>query len=216
MEYASDLKTYDKQFGSSQPRTVPYKKICFGIAGLGIAIAVAIGIYVAYVAAGAGAPTIKTFGTSYMGSQNPVGIQGNTIFSISNPNRVAITISQSNLLIYYPTTNAAGDQTQVGTSVVGGITVPSGATLNDTISTVIAPTNNNALTVALGNAFLGIGTNTPQQFRVNGTITGSASVVTKLTVPVFLDCIFTMQVVSANNITVTPNCTTIPGNVKLG
>jgi hypothetical protein len=166
--------------------------VCIGILVILLGVGIGLGVYINNIYKNASAPTIKFYETQYdvVASLGNFGFTGTSTFSVQNNNKVAITISEAVLPILYPTTNDNGDQAEIGNCTIKAITVPSGATLNNTMSSVTGDLTTSQK-LAMLTEFLG--TAQSVQYKITGTINGQATVLSyKVHVPVGVDCTLTI------------------------
>jgi hypothetical protein len=188
--------------------------VCVTILLIIIGLGVGIGVYANNLYKNASAPRITMYDSNFnvIATFTQFGFSGTSTFAIQNNNKVAISLSDTTLPILYPTTNANGDQTEIGTCTITGITVPSGSTLNDTMATnatnIPAATQSTMIVDFLSNQNI--------KFKVIGTIVGQATVLTfaKVHVPVGVDCTITVQQNPLGS--TTTDCSYSTGSVTVG
>eukprot|EP00475_Leptophrys_vorax_P023880 TRINITY_DN3286_c0_g1_i1.p1 TRINITY_DN3286_c0_g1~~TRINITY_DN3286_c0_g1_i1.p1 ORF type:complete len:195 (+),score=42.36 TRINITY_DN3286_c0_g1_i1:33-617(+) len=182
-------------------------KVICSVIGVVVAVVIGLAIYLFYITSNASVPDVKFTGSQFDVARNAtsgllLGVTGNTTMTVTNNNKIAITINGASFPAYWPA-NASG--TQVGSMSIPSATIATSQTKNVTLGLKF---NTISPATAAGIALQEAATNA-SQFLVNGTTSGSAAVlIAKGTVSISFVCYFTISAVNGNS---SPNCTYTPG-----
>jgi hypothetical protein len=190
--------------------------ICGFLIALFVGFVIFVIVVVAYSAdvyKNSSAPTITFYASNYSvtTSVSQFTFSGTSPFSIQNDNKVPITLGEVVFPMYYPSTNANGNQKQIGNCTLKGVTVGSKQTLNSSLTT--NATNVPATTQTLMVADFAANGNILVRF--NGTISASAFVmVYTVHDPIAVDCVMTLVQAPLGSTTIV--CTLTMGTVSIG